>query len=1055
VTDLRERLQTTLGSAYTLERELGGGGMSRVFVADETSLGRKVVVKVLPPDLAAGVSVDRFKREIQVAARLQHPHIVPVLSAGETDGLPFYTMPFVEGASLRARLSQGALPIPETVGVLKEVARALAYAHEHGVVHRDIKPDNVLLSGGSAVVTDFGIAKALSASRMEGAGSATLTALGTSLGTPAYMAPEQAAGDPSTNHRADIYAFGCMAYEMLCGEQPFHGRTPHKLMAAHMGERPQPIDARRPDTPPVLAQLVMQCLEKEPDHRPQLASDVARVLESITSSGTTAALPGVLLAGRGMLQKALLVWAAAFVVVVVLARAAIVGIGLPDWVLPGAIAVMSVGLPVILFTAYVHRITRRALTTTPTLTPRGSRASQGTMATMAIKAAPLVSWRRTTLGGVWALAAFIALIAAWMVMRALGIGPAGSLMAAGKLGERDQVILADFRGEVDSTLRFTVTEAFRADLSQSKNLNVMPANAVRETLRRMERPASAPVDYAVAREIATREGIKAVIEGEILSAGSQFLLSARLVAAQNGEQLAAFSESADGLDDIIPAISRLTKKIRAKTGESLRTIQNARTLDRVTTPSLQALEKYMTAVRAFETGEGGFSKGLELLEEALAIDSGFAMAYRKLAVELGNRGLDPDRQRSAIQKAYDNRDRLSESERQLTVAAYYSYGPTRDGQRVLAAYEDLLARDPNNTTALNNASVWLQEIRQYARADSLATRAAELEPTASVFFTNQFASRLEQGKLTEAEASYRDAARNLPRSPAVPMFLEAVLFLARGQVDEAIRVTDSVRVARPNEADVQRDALFQLASLAASRGRLADAVRYRRGARDAAVQLGTRQAPLNSLLDEARIDVWFRADTARALQMIERALRDYPLDSLRPDVRPYRTLAYLYSLTGRPDRARVMAAGYDSTRGDREVLEFASHQHDIRANVAVAEGRYSDAVGEARAADWGFCSICFLPGIARAYDLAGNADSAVAVLARYVDHPARDPATDGYFLAGAHKRLGELYDARGDRARAISHYSRFVDLWKNADAELQPLVRTARERLATLQRPER
>ena len=191
MSELRERLQATLGDAYTLERELGGGGMSRVFVADETALGRKVVVKVLPPEMAAGVSVDRFKREIQVAARLQHPHIVPVLSAGETDGLPFYTMPFVEGASLRVRLSQGALPVSETIGVLKEVARALAYAHEHGVVHRDIKPDNVLLSGGSAVVTDFGIAKALSASRLEGSGSATLTAMGTSLGTPAYMAPNR------------------------------------------------------------------------------------------------------------------------------------------------------------------------------------------------------------------------------------------------------------------------------------------------------------------------------------------------------------------------------------------------------------------------------------------------------------------------------------------------------------------------------------------------------------------------------------------------------------------------------------------------------------------------------------------------------------------------------------------------------------------------------------------------------------------------------------------------------------------------------------------------
>jgi tetratricopeptide (TPR) repeat protein/tRNA A-37 threonylcarbamoyl transferase component Bud32 len=1055
VTDIRERLQTTLGAAYTLERELGGGGMSRVFVADETALGRKVVVKVLPPDLAAGVSVDRFKREIQMAARLQHPHIVPVLSAGETDGLPYYTMPFVEGASLRSRLSRGPLAIHETIGILKEVARALAYAHERGVVHRDIKPDNVLLSGGSAVVTDFGIAKALSASRMEGSGSATLTAMGTSLGTPAYMAPEQAAGDPSTNHRADIYAFGCMAYEMLCGEQPFHGRSPHKLMAAHMGEKPPPIIERRTDTPAALAMLVMQCLEKEPDHRPQMASDVAHLLESVASSGTTPSMPGILLGDRGMLQKALLVWAAAFVVVVVLARAAIVGIGLPDWVFPGAIAVMTLGLPVILFTAYVQRTTRRAFTSTPTFTPGGSAAPQGTMATMAIKAAPLVSWRRTTLGGVWAVAGFIALVAAWMVMRALGIGPAASLMAAGKLGASERVILADFRGEVDSTLRFTVTEAFRADLSQSRNLDVMSSNAVRETLRRMERPPTAPVDYAVAREIATREGIKAVLEGEILSAGSQFLLSARLVAAQNGEQLATFSESADGLDDIIPAISRLTKKIRAKTGESLRTIQNAATLERVTTPSLRALEKYMSALRAIETGEGGFDKGVALLEEALAIDSGFAMAYRKLAVELGNRGLDPERMRAAIQKAYDNRDRLSESERQLTLAGYYSYGPNPDGQKVLAAYEDLLVRDPNNTTALNNASVWLQEVRQYARAESLATRAVQLEPTAFVFFSNQFASLLELGRLSEAEASYGEAARRLPRSPAVPLFMAAVLALARGDLDEAIRVTDSVRVARPSEADVQRDALLQLAAMATSQGKLGEAVRYRRAARDAALQLNAAQAPLVTLLDEARLDIWFRADTAMALETIERALREYPLATLPSDVRPYKYLAYLFSLTGRPDRARAMQAANDSSRAGREALGFASSQHDIRANIALAEGRYDEAVREARAADFGFCSLCNQPNIARAFDLAGNADSALARLSLYVEHPARDATADGYFLAGAHKRLGELYEARGERDRAISHYSQFVDLWRNADDDLQPLVRKARERLATLQRAER
>jgi serine/threonine-protein kinase len=163
--ELRDQLQRTLGDAYTLERELGGGGMSRVFVAEETALAREGVVKVLPPALSGGVKFERFKREIQVAARLQHAHIVPVLTAGETNGLPYYTMPFVDGESLRARLIRGgALPLTECISVLRDVSRALAYAHDRGIVHRDIKPDNVMLSSGSAVVTDFGIAKAISAS---------------------------------------------------------------------------------------------------------------------------------------------------------------------------------------------------------------------------------------------------------------------------------------------------------------------------------------------------------------------------------------------------------------------------------------------------------------------------------------------------------------------------------------------------------------------------------------------------------------------------------------------------------------------------------------------------------------------------------------------------------------------------------------------------------------------------------------------------------------------------------------------------------------------------
>src|SRR5437016_9073945 len=189
--------------------------MSRVFVAEETALDRKVVIKLLPPETAAQVSLERFKREILLAAKLQHPHIVPLLTAGESNGMPYFTMPFVDGQSLRVRLARhGELPVNQAIRMLREIASALAYAHEHGIVHRDIKPDNVLISGRSATVTDFGIAKAIAAARSgDGIAQPTLTSVGASIGTPAYMAPEQAAADPSTNHRADIYAFGCMAYE--------------------------------------------------------------------------------------------------------------------------------------------------------------------------------------------------------------------------------------------------------------------------------------------------------------------------------------------------------------------------------------------------------------------------------------------------------------------------------------------------------------------------------------------------------------------------------------------------------------------------------------------------------------------------------------------------------------------------------------------------------------------------------------------------------------------------------------------------------------------------
>jgi len=287
--DLRDNLQAALGDTYRIDRELGGGGMSRVFVAEETRFGRDVVIKVLASDQGASFSAERFEREIRLAARLQHPHIVPLLSAGEVNGLPYYTMPFVAGSSLRERMQAGPIHQHDAQNILRDVAKALAYAHRQGIVHRDIKPENILLNEGTAMVADFGVARAVqAASTMVGGGGTTLTQAGMQIGTPMYMAPEQAAGDPSVDFRADLYAFGVMAYELLAGQHPFGSRkSAYAMVVAHMTETPAPITTHATAVSQSMASVVMQCLGKDPSERPQSASDIVAALEA----GATTPVP--------------------------------------------------------------------------------------------------------------------------------------------------------------------------------------------------------------------------------------------------------------------------------------------------------------------------------------------------------------------------------------------------------------------------------------------------------------------------------------------------------------------------------------------------------------------------------------------------------------------------------------------------------------------------------------------------------------------------------------------------------------------------------------------
>jgi len=282
-TDLRNQLQSALGDLYSIDREIAGGGMSKLFLATERSLDRNVVVKLLPPELAGEVSAARFVREVQVTARLTHPHVLPILAAGARDGLLYSVMPFVEGESLRQRLRrEGRLPIDDAVQLLREIADALAHAHGRGIVHRDVKPENILLEEGHAVLADFGIARAVDVARTDTTG-APLTGTGTSLGTPGYMAPEQLAGDPHVDARADLYALGVIGYEMLTGEPPFTRESTRALAKAHLVEAPSAVTDIRPETPKSLAAAVAKALAKEPNDRFQSAAEFRDALRAMVA----------------------------------------------------------------------------------------------------------------------------------------------------------------------------------------------------------------------------------------------------------------------------------------------------------------------------------------------------------------------------------------------------------------------------------------------------------------------------------------------------------------------------------------------------------------------------------------------------------------------------------------------------------------------------------------------------------------------------------------------------------------------------------------------------
>ncbi|UCF41807.1 MAG: protein kinase [Gemmatimonadota bacterium] len=1045
-----ERITSALAGHYDIEREIGSGGMATVYLAHDARHDRHVALKVLRPELAATLGSERFLREIRIAAKLTHPHILPVYDSGEANGFLYFVMPFIDGESLRQKLArEGELPVGEAVRLARDVADALAKAHKQGVVHRDIKPDNVLLTEGHALVADFGVAKAVSAA----AADQEVTSSGMAVGTPAYMAPEQAAADPNIDHRADIYAVGALVYEMLTGRPPFEGTTSQMVLAAHVTETPTPVTHFRPSVPAPVAAVVMRCLEKKAADRWQSAAELRAQLDAVATPSGPVTPTGVAVSPTGsdeaMLRRSeparvLGVFATGSVVLLALVYLLMVRLGLPDWVFPVTVAILVVALPVVVLTGRAER--RRA-------TWRVER-SVATPAEGGVEA--FLTWRNTLAGGGLAFMALAGAVGVYMTMRLMGIGPVGTLVAAGVLDKQERIVLAEFDNRTtDSTLGATVTELFRIDLTQSPAVTVMDRGQAGQVLERMQRDRDAPLTAELAVEVAEREGLKAVVTGDVLQVGDGYVVSSRLMAASTGEVLWAGRESASEAAEIIGAVDDLSASLRARIGESLRSIRADAPLDRVTTRSNEALRKYAQADAA--TNQGDHDRAINLLEEALAVDSTFAMAYRKLAVILRNQERDLARAEQAFTRAYELRDRLTERERYLTEAAYFTY--VESDERVAnEAYRGLLEKYPTDRIALNNLAVNLGAMGHEEEATELYLRSIELGGAPAVTYTNSIQTLYNLGRADTAAAILDRFQQDYPDHPEVARY-RAGFESSRFEYDAAEQHTTALRAAQRGNPMTDYTTNMDLANYALARGRLGEARRLIAEAFtiQSEQEFGYIPGPWEAfaLEIEAWASIRYLGDTASAAAALDEVRARSAYDSLPVEQRQHLDLAILNAEVGRAARARALIARYEVEVSDaiRQQAAERAKWHSARGALALAEGRPADAIDEFRLMREVApqCALCGLVELARAFDSAGMPDSAVVYYERYLTTPTLfRAAQDNVTVWMVMRRLGALYEQFGETERALLYYGRFVDLWRDADPELQPQVREIQERMARL-----
>ncbi len=958
MSDLSTMIKQAVGSGYRIERELGGGGMSRVFLAEEVALGRRVVIKVLPPEMAATVNADRFRREIQLAAQLQHPAIVPLLSAGSSPDLLWYVMPFVDGESLREKIARvGPLPMDESIRAWRDLLEALEYAHGRSVVHRDIKPDNIMMSGRHAVAMDFGVAKAVSAATSSGLAAATQ--VGLAIGTPAYMAPEQAAGDTNIDGRTDLYAAGLVMYEMLAGRGPFEARTPSALMAAHMATPPAPITSLRADVAPELAELVMQCLAKAPEERPANAAAVLHQLDALASGLTASRTPTASVApARGRRRPLLLV---------------------------GVLAVVAIGA-----------------------------------------AAGGIFWTKRQ-EAIAAMAVGLADSARLQVAFMPVTHEAGDSVLAENLSSAQFALLA-----TDRRLR---------PFGDQRMLGFVRDAGIEQT------PPARDSILLVVRDF----GMHTYLLRSIARTGDGYLLTTEGRATIGDSSLFREQVTANSASELPQAVEALSERTLRSLRSAFGNVKRPDPTGRFLGTTAEAARLWVEASSLFDGRD--YLAAAAKLRMAVRADSQFAAGWYSLSTALGNFGINAGERFQALSNAYRYRDRMRSAwARDYLVASYLR--EVGDPARAIEASQRALQVADESFQGLvrNTIGLAYNELGQFDLAVRMFEQGSKEEGNAPGIATgNLGVALLASGRVAAAESLSAHLDSTVGRKHSASLGMRTSLAYALKRPDSVLAIAGK-RLDAANSPSLELTGLVALRNGLALSGRIDSLGVVDRRRRVLFAENRNVGAVAISAAQEATWRAELLGDQSAATRVLDEGLRSVRWDTLPALDRSYGNVIAARAALGETAVARQLADQWERTIPPELTKVTAAPIAAARGEVELAEGNGRSALSQFVKGIQPVCPECAWVNYARAYDAIGMADSTIFWYERYLGSTAtRLAAAHTRHLARAYKRLGELYEEKGDNARAIQRYTDFVTLWKNADAQLQPAVRSAEAAIARLQ----